>query len=204
MALSRGSSTARAEPPQVTVINATLFRGLVESLQEDRRRVILDLGPVRPEVVNMLGGLRCRLEIADLAQQLAALNGAAEPAELEAAVESSLPPAGGEPIDTVFCWDLLNYLDRPALTAMMRAIRRRLAAGARLHALIVYSTPRMPPVPARIAPDAEHRLVHVPPPGEWREAPRYNSEDIAKCMPGYSVERAMLLRNGMQEFLLRH
>ena len=34
-------------------------------------------------------------------------------------------------------------------------------------------------------------------------APRYTPEDFALCMPRYTVERARLLRNGMQEFLFR-
>jgi hypothetical protein len=40
-------------------------------------------------------------------------------------------------------------------------------------------------------------------PGRERPAPRYTPEDLARCMPRYSVERGRLLRNGMQEFLFR-
>ena len=36
-----------------------------------------------------------------------------------------------------------------------------------------------------------------------RMAPRYTPEDLAHCLPRYRVERARLLRNGMQEFLFR-
>ena len=40
-------------------------------------------------------------------------------------------------------------------------------------------------------------------PGRERPAPRYSPEDLARCMPRYSVERGRLLRNGMQEFLFK-
>ena len=38
---------------------------------------------------------------------------------------------------------------------------------------------------------------------EQRDAPRYSPEDLSLCMQGYSIDRAMLLSNGMQEFLFR-
>jgi hypothetical protein len=33
------------------------------------------------------------------------------------------------------------------------------------------------------------------------DSPRYTPEILGQCMPLYRRERAMLLRNGMQEFL---
>ena len=49
----------------------------------------------------------------------------------------------------------------------------------------------------------EQRLVAAAPPQDERDAPRYSPADLARCMPGYTVERARLLRNGMQEYLFR-
>jgi len=36
-----------------------------------------------------------------------------------------------------------------------------------------------------------------------RIAPRYSPEDLGQWMPAFSVERARLLANGMQEYLFR-
>jgi hypothetical protein len=197
-----GFSAAR-ETLEPAALNVPLFRGLMQRMQDDARRVVLDLGPARPETVAMLGQYRCRLEIADLAAGLDALNAAAEPGELQTACAALLPPRRTETTDVVLCWDLLNYLERPALRALMDQISRRLAPGALVHALIAYSTPRMPARPARIAPDPELRLHVYPVTAEEKSAPRYSPDELSRLMPGYTVERAMLLKNGMQEFLFR-
>lgn len=152
----------------------------------------------------MFGGCRCRLEIVDLAEDLAMLSAAEGPEQLDAALGALLPPHRGETTDVVLCWDLLNYLERPALAALMSAIRVRLAPGSLVHAFIVYSTPLMSARPARIVPGDDRRLRFVPQSAAETKAPRYTPDDLARCMPGYTVERAMLLKNGMQEFLFRH
>jgi hypothetical protein len=198
-----GFAPAR-EPANTAPINAPLFRGLMEHMQDDTRRVVLDLAPPRPETVATLSRFRCRLEMAGLAEELDSLNAAADPDERRAALEALLPPRREEAIDVVLCWDLLNYLERPALSAMMGQVVQRLRPGSLVHALIAYSTPRMPARPARIVPAEDHRLHYLKLTAEEKASPRYSPDDLARCMPGLAVERAMLLKNGMQEFLFRH
>jgi hypothetical protein len=198
-----GIAAAR-EPPGAAAISAPLFRSLMERMQDDTRRVVLDLGPPRPETVATLGRFRCRLEMAGLAEELDALNAAADPDERHAALATVLPPRRQEAIDVVLCWDLLNYLERPALSALMGQVVERLRPGSMVHALIAYSTPRMSALPGRIVPCEDHRLQHFTLTAEERPSPRYSPDDLSRCMPGLVVERAMLLKNGMQEFLFRH
>ena len=202
MARAHVASAAR-EAPARTVINAPLFRNLVEDFENhpDTRHVVLDLGPARPETVALFGRFRCRLEIADFAEDLDGINGLEEPDELDDRLHTLLPPQHAEAADLVLCWDLLNYLERPALKALMHALQERLAPGARLHALIVYASDRMPAHPARIVPcdgGLEHDVSGDP---AARPAPRYTPDELARLASGFAVERAMLLRNGMQEFL---
>lgn len=188
----------------VEPLRAPLFHELVERIPEDSRRVVLDLGPARPETVALFSRFRCRMEIADLATSLANLNAASAAGEdLVAAAQAALPAARSEPVDVVLCWDLLNYLDRPALSALMETIALRCRPGALVHFLLAYAQPRMPARPGRFAPLADGRLLHEALTPEQRPAPRYSPEDLARCLPDFQVVRAMLLQNGMQEFLYR-
>lgn len=189
-----------AEPASV---NAPLFRRLVDSLSAERRSVVLDLGPVRSETVALLTPYRCRLDIADLADGLQALDDEPDPVLLRARAEALLPPPRTEPIDIVLCWDLLNYLQRPAIAALMGALSARMRPGAFAHLLIVYSGTTMPARPSRFAPLPDGRLVETATTDARRNAPRYSPEDLGKCMRGLRSESASLLRNGMQEFLFR-
>ena len=61
----------------------------------------------------------------------------------------------------------------------------------------------MPAKPGQFAPLADGRLIESVTTDARRTAPRYSPEDLGRCMRGYRSESAMLLRNGMQEFLFR-
>jgi hypothetical protein len=184
-------------------LNAPLFHSLVDRLADGGRFVVLDLGAARTEVVRLLTGHRCRLDIADLADAVEMLNAEESPRRLRELAESALPARRRESTDLIFCWDLINYLTRPALTAVMEAIAIRSRPGSLAHALVYYSARRMPQNPSCFVPLDEQRIANVGPVQPERDAPRYSPEDLAICMPRYSVDRARLLKNGMQEFLFR-
>ena len=193
------------------VLRVPLFGGLARSLQRGGRCVILDLGPARSGMIAFCNRFRCRLDIIDLAQDLDALNGTDDPVELGRRAGTVLPRQRGDPADVVLCWDLLNYLQRPALGALMDQVATRARAGALVHVLIAYSLKRMPVQPGALFPvfdpdleqGADAHLVSMPrPPGE-RDAPRYTPDDLRRCLPAYRFERGILLSNGMQELLFR-
>lgn len=205
------SAAARIEPAVHEPLRAPLFGALVERMRAGGRWVVLDLGPAQAVTVAFCNTFRCRLDIADLPPELEALNHQEDPKLLSAQAESVLPEQHGETTDVVFCWDLLNYLQRPALTAIMDRIAARARTGSLVHALIVYSNTHMPAQPGRYYPwhdsadesGHEDQLVYMPLTSEQCDAPRYTPDDLAHCMRGYRVERAVLLNNGMQEFLFR-
>lgn len=201
--MSLPNRLAKLPAAEPVPVNAPLFHRLVDALSEDRRSVVLDLGPVRSETVALLTPYRCRLDIADVADGLKALDQEPDPVLLRQRAEALLPPSSGEPVDIVLCWDLLNYLQRPALTALMTAIAARMGPGAFAHLLIVYSGTTMPAQPSRFAPLPDGRLVETVTTADRQNAPRYSPEDLGKCLRGLRSESASLLRNGMQEFLFR-
>ena len=58
--------------------------------------------------------------------------------------DALLPARRGEGADIVLCWDLINYLNKPALTAVMECIALRCKRGALAHGLVYYSAKSMP------------------------------------------------------------
>jgi hypothetical protein len=198
----RGGKTANSASG---ALNAPLFQSVIERLRgAGGRCVVLDLGAARPETIRLLGEFRCRLDIVDLADGLEQLNMPEQtPRGLRERAESLLPPRRREAADVVLCWDLLNYLNRPALSMLMECIAARARRGTLAHALVVYSARKMPLRPSTFYPVDEQHLTSLPPAQAERDAPRYTPEDFTLCMPRYTVERARLLRNGMQEFLFR-
>lgn len=172
-------------------------------MREGDRWVVLDLGPAHAQTISFLNEFRCRLEIADLPASLDTLVADDESVQMSDRAEALLPARSDEPVDIVFCWDLLNYLERPALTALMARIAERARHGTLVHSLIVYADSRMPVEPSVYVPGEGDHLISMSVTNEQREAPRYTPDDLSRCMPAYRVERAVLLNNGMQEFLFR-
>lgn len=198
------SRTAERDQASATApLNAPLFHTLLEPLGDGRRAIVLDLGPARTETLALFGQYRCRMEIADVPAGLDELLADQAPEELAAKIEALLPAPGADPVDLVLCWDVLNYFERSALSMLMKAIAARGQPGTLVHALIAYAATEMPARPKRYAAVDEQHLAAVSVTAEMRPSPRYSPEDLGLCMPDYKMVRAMLLRNGMQEFLFR-
>ncbi|MBT8098387.1 MAG: hypothetical protein KJO82_01485 [Gammaproteobacteria bacterium] len=199
--MARSTNLARIEQPEK--FNAPLFRSLAENLPARDRWVVLDLGAARTQTIALFGQYNSRLDIADLADEVNELNALSDPQVARNTVEALLPKCNDEDTDLVLCWDIMNYLERPALSALMSRIAARSRIGSLVHALIFYSHTHMPVRPGCYVPQQDYSLLDVATPVDERPAPRYSPDDLKQCLAGYSIERAMLLGNGMQEFLFR-
>lgn len=199
-------ASRRVPPGSPAALHAPLFQNLVGGLDATRRHVILDLGAASTEMLALLSRSRCRVEIADLAHfgGIDHLNTAAPGPAISEAAESVLPKRlANDAIDLVFCWDLPNYLTLDAVSGLMGAIGRRARPGALAHALIFYADRDMKEHPGRFVPTAAGELIDHSAPGRTIPAPRYSPEDLGKSISGFTIDRARLLSNGMQEFLFR-
>lgn len=193
-------------PGSPAALHAPLFQDLVGGLDATRRHVILDLGAASTEMLALLSRSRCRVEIADLAHfgGIDHLNAAESGPAISEAAESVLPKRlANDAIDLVFCWDLPNYLTLDAVSGLMGAIGRRARRGTLAHALIFYADRDMKEHPGRFVPTAAGELIDRSTPGTAIPAPRYSPEDLRKSISGFTIDRARLLSNGMQEFLFR-
>ena len=200
-------SSAAAEDvsePRRLELRAPLFEGVVTTLAEDQRHVVLDLGVVRSGTVELFSQHRCRLDVMAMNAGEGSGLETLEPDEFKKRVVASIPPAKSEPVDLILCWNLFNYLSPEQIGIVVGELKRRCRAGSRLHALIEYSARTMPAVPLSFVPAMTGILEAEEGESEQVPAPRYSARDLEKCMPGFAHERTMLLGNGMQEYLFRH
>lgn len=181
-----------------------LLREVTARFEADARHVILEPGAVSAGILDLLRGRRCRLLVADATEALCALSEAPpEPHDLTRRIETLLFDAGGEPIDTVLCWDLLNYLSPPILSAVATRLAAIMTPTGIIHAYIHSAHATMPRHPQRYTALEDGRVARVGHAPAERKAPRYSAWDLEKHAIGLRVERSMLLRNGLQEYLLR-
>ena len=202
----RSDSPALSPVQAPETVRAPLFQDLMTRLDDGRRHVVLDLGGASTAMLELLSRARCRAVIADLAHfgGLDRLNHA-DPGlpRITAAASLLMEQPDDDRIDLIFCWDLLNYLTLDALSALMTTIESRARPGAIAHALISYSDRVMRDFPGRFVPTRDGQLVDCATFGTMVASPRYSSEALENNIGRFRIDRARLLRNGMQEYQLR-
>ncbi len=192
------------EPVSSYELRVPLFQSIFEQLDPEQRVVVLDLGPARSGLIERLVDWRCRLDVIGVPDRLAQWRSLEDSNQIETVIQSALPPLRGERTHVVLAWNLLNYLDTARIQILARVLKKRLAPGACLHALIEYSSKQMPALPGKMTPcDAGN--LHVEPDHELGQidTPRFARARLESCLAGMQAERTMLLGNGMQEYLFR-
>jgi hypothetical protein len=194
-AISRGGDEPFSSP---------LLREVTAQFDGTSRHVILETGTISPGILALLQGKRCCILVANAAQALSTLSEKSQDAKfLSREVQALLSDAGSEKVDTVLCWDLLNYLSLPLLKAFTTHLATIMAPTGVVHAYIHSADTNMAQHPQRFSVLGEDKVVRVDHDPAVRKAPRYSYGELEKHAVGLHVERSMLLRNGMQEYLLR-
>lgn len=184
--------------------SSPLFREVTARFDDTVRHVILELGSTSSGIVALLQGKRCRLLVADAARALSALDEESQDAEFILQELARLMAGdGGEKVDTVFCWDLLNYLSLPFMKAFTARLAQIMIPGGIVHAYIHSAHASMPRYPQRYTLTGADQVLRLDRDPDTRKTPRYSFGDLEKHAQGFRVDRSMLLRNGIQEYLLR-
>lgn len=175
---------------------------ILDDLPPGSRHVVLDLGPPLAGNIRVLSALSCRVRIADLHRSLAA-----EPVEsrrpeaMGALFERLLPLAPGERFDALLAWDIFDYLRPDQVSSLMARLTPACRPGA-LALVLVSTRGQIPARPLRYRIVDRGNLAYDGPSQPARPGPRYGPHDLSRLMPGFSVRRSLLLRSGIQEFLL--
>jgi 2-polyprenyl-3-methyl-5-hydroxy-6-metoxy-1,4-benzoquinol methylase len=201
-ALELDHGEAERAPPERVVRRSPSFHSLFSHLGEGTSHRILDLGAALGTNVEYFSRFSCRLQIIDLidslhADQTAACRAAEHP---EAVFEEILPTAGKR-FDIVLAWDVFDYLERDQLRALTAHLARICLPGAQMLAFIS-AAPEISdrPLAFKIL-DTEH-LAQEPRTPVTRPGPRYSPAEVERLVDGFAVDRVILLRHGIREYLL--
>ncbi len=201
MGLARRRPARAPAAPTVAVLHSVLLPGIVDAWPEDRRRRVLDLGPASGPTLDTLATGPLRLCFRDVLAELAEAVAAAEQDEAgdPAAAVADLLEGRGE-YDLILAWELFSHLPPAAVTAAGAVLARCLARDGVLHALVSTGPPvsRPPAAYALPAPGCLRRRAGPDP----VPARVYHQHRLRGLLPDLAIERAVLLRDGMQELLL--
>ena len=164
---------------------------------------MLNIGPALSETVEFFSQFRCKLYFIDLFDDLPELTATSEDntAPQQVMKESLQFPADTR-FDLCLFWDVFNYLDREAITALQENLRRHLHRDTLAHGFAVHN--RRTEQSGKLygirgLDELSVRLRPAPLPGY---SP-YNQGQLEKILGCFRVTRSVLLPDSRLELLLR-
>jgi hypothetical protein len=178
------------------------FAKLLSSLSGRDAPVLVDLGPVVGSNVTFYGEkLGCKLFVEDLFADLERHARAGRLAELPASFASRLTQADAS-VDGVLCWDLFDYLPRPAAQTIARELVRALKPGGLVFGFFGTLALESTQYTRFVIVDngrLRHRVYAATP----AKRQVFQNRDIQKMFEGLVVAESFLLKTNTREILLR-
>jgi hypothetical protein len=105
-------------------------------------------------------------------------------------------------IDGILCWDLFDYLDRPAADVLAAQLARILRPAGALFGMFATTAPKEPHYNKFTIVDHDNLRYRTMPAARGRKAV-LNNRDIQRMFEGLRVTESFLLKNQLREMLFR-
>lgn len=166
--------------------------------------VLLDLGPVVGANVTFFGeNCGCKIFVEDLSKDIDRHYRDGQIAELPTFFERRFPQTPSS-IDGILCWDILDYLEKPAALALVRTLTQVLRPGGLLLAFFGTSEPpadASPTYTRHSVEDASHLQQRQFPATRGKLRP-VSTRDIQRLLEPLQIADQFLQKSGVREFLV--
>ena len=193
------SPSDSAEAP---VFATKALRKFLTCLTARESPILLDLGPVVGSNVNFFGEqLGCKIFVEDIFADLDRHVRSGRLEELPAFLEKRFVQESGS-VDGILCWDLVDYMDKPAALELSHQMTRLLRPDGALLAFFGNTPSREIRYTKYIIVDEvnlKHRSYEA---ARGRQAILLN-RDISRLFSGLRVSDSFLLKNNLREMLFR-
>lgn len=185
------------------VIASKALPKFVAALSQRPSPILLDFGPVIGSNVAFFGEhLGCKLFIEDLAAELDKHTKAKTRDELPKALAGHFPQQD-QSVDGILCWDIFDFLEKPAATALAREIVRVLRPGGAVMGFFCTSASERAPFMKYEILHEQSSLRHRHHPGTGGQKFVLQNRDIIRMFEGLFVSDSFLLKSNTREILLR-
>lgn len=187
-----------AEPAQPT----KALQKFLGCLQARESPVLLDLGPVVGSNVNFFGEqLGCRIRVEDVASDIELHIKKDTVADLPKFFETRFTQPAGT-VDGILCWDVLDYLDKPAAQALATACARLLRPDGALLGFFSTAEGRDPVYTKYVIVDPQSLRYRTYPASRPRQRSMLNG-DIIRLFKDLRVSDSFLMKTNVREMLFR-
>jgi len=188
------------------VVHATrVLARFLAGLSGRSQPVLLDLGPVVGGNVSFFGEeIGCKILVEDLSKDIERHVAEGKLDALPAFFDTRFPQEA-DSIDGILCWDIFDYLDRPAAERLARHLKRVLRPDGILMAFFSTADPRLSPrtgYTKHVVVDRDH-LRYRPYAGMRAKQPPLANRDIQRLFEPLRVTENFLLKTNLREMLFR-
>jgi hypothetical protein len=193
-----GASDAPVHPTKV-------LARFVASLSARTQPVLLDLGPVVGSNVSFFGEqLGCKIIVEDLSKDIDRHVREGKLEDLAASLSKRFPQESGT-IDGILCWDVFDYLDKPAAKKLAEQLTRVLRPDGVLLALFSTAAPQPGAKPEYtrhvvVDPTSLQHRPYAAARGKQRPLP---NRDIQLMFEPLRIAEQFLLKSNLREVLFR-
>lgn len=167
--------------------------------------VLLDLGPVVGSNVTFFREeVGCKICLEDLPKDIDRHVIEGKPEQLAGFFDTRFPYES-ETIDGILCWDIIDFLDRPAAERLARQLKRLLRPDGVLLAFFSTADPSSTPRPTytkHVVVDRTHIQYRSYSAARGKQRPLLN-RDIQRLLEPLRVTENVLLKNNLREMLFR-
>jgi hypothetical protein len=184
------------------VFSTKALRKFLATVSSKPMPTLMDLAPVVGGNLNFLGEhLGCKVIVEDLYSEVEQFARDGKLADLPAWLSTRFRQADAS-VDGVLCWDLMDYLDRPAAHALAEQLTRVLRPEGALLAFFGTAAPRDAHYTRYIIVDDVNLKHRTYPASRGRQA-SFANRDIIRLFERLRVSDSFLLQNNLREILFR-
>lgn len=193
-------------PPASTAIDPVFgtkaLRKFLTCLTSRELPVLLDLGPVAGGNVSFFGEqLGCKIFVEDIFADLDRHVRDGKLETLAAFLNKRFPQAEGS-VDGILCWDIIDYMDRPAAQELANQLTRVLRPDGALLGFFGTVQQRDTRYTKYLIVDEVNLKYRSYPAARGRQSVLLN-RDIIRLFHGLRVSDSFLLQNNLREILFR-
>ena len=184
------------------IFSTKALRKFLGTLSAKESPVLMDLAPVVSGNLNFFGDhLGCKVLIEDVYGEVERHAKAGTLAQLPEVFATRFQHADAS-VDGILCWDLMDYLDRPAAQALAEQLTRLLRPEGALLAFFGTAQPRDAHYTRYVIVD-DVNLRYRPYPATRGRQAIFANRDIIRLFDRLRVSDSFLLQNNLREILFR-
>lgn len=196
---ANGDVSASSHEPAYPTKALAKFLKLLQSRDKPN---LIDLGPVVGSNVTFFGEqLGCRIRVEDIAADIDRHVKAGTLENLAKFLQTRFPQ-DAETVDGILCWDLFDFLDRPASHALAASLTRLLRPDGALLGFFSTAEQRAQVYTKFVVVDESNLRYRTYPAARPRQKTLLN-RDIIKMFESLRVAESFLMKNNVREILFR-